>query len=163
MTGMQTDTAGDAGQELPEPLNRLNRYLRFVGETVERIDKCAKVRGLRRQGGGPYGPIELGVSFAAVQRQAVIGWLQTVLLVIVLLQVIFAGLLRALPPDLRTSLDFLHRIEWAVYLGIVLICAQVAVGWPSATVLTNRIGLAKYMLNSAALARRDPARSRRPC
>ena len=77
----------------------------------------------------------------AVQRQAVIGWLQTVLLVIVLLQVIFAGLLRVLPPDLRTSLAFLHRIEWGAYLGILLICAQIAVGWSSATVLTNRIGL----------------------
>src|SRR5258706_11931806 len=55
----------------------------------------------------------------AVQRQAVIGWLQTALLAIILLQVIFAGLLRALPPDLRTSLAFLHRIEWGAYLGIV--------------------------------------------
>jgi hypothetical protein len=77
----------------------------------------------------------------AVQRQAVIGWLQTALLMIVLFQVIFAGLLRALPPDLRTALAFLHRIEWGAYLGIVLICAQIGVGWPSATVLTNRVGL----------------------
>jgi hypothetical protein len=74
----------------------------------------------------------------SVHRQAIIGWLQTLLLAIVLIQVIFAGLLRALPPDLRASLSFLHRIEWGAYLGIALIAAQVAVGWTSRVVLTNR-------------------------
>ena len=75
----------------------------------------------------------------AAHRQAVIGWLQTLLLAVVLIQVIFAGLLRALPPDLRASLAFLHRVEWAAYLGIALIAAQVAVGWTSQIVLTNRV------------------------
>src|SRR5882724_2802405 len=37
----------------------------------------------------------------SVQLQAVVGWLQTILLIIVIVQSIFAGFLRALPPDLR--------------------------------------------------------------
>jgi hypothetical protein len=73
-----------------------------------------------------------------VNRQAVIGWLQSLLLVIVFVQSMFAGLLPALPPELRTSLSFLHRIEWGAYLGIVLVAAQVAAGWTSRIVLTNR-------------------------
>src|SRR5579871_4882777 len=73
----------------------------------------------------------------SVRRQAVIGWLQTVLLVVVFIQVIFAGMLRALPPDVRTTLSFLHRIEWGAYLGIILIVSQVAIGWSGGIVLTN--------------------------
>jgi hypothetical protein len=74
----------------------------------------------------------------SVYRQAYVGWLQTLLLAIVLVQGVFAGLLRSLPPDLRASLSFLHRIEWAVYVAIVLIAAQVASGWTCQIVLTNR-------------------------
>jgi hypothetical protein len=74
----------------------------------------------------------------SIRRQAQIGRLQTLLLVIVLIQVIFAGLLRALPPDLRAALSFLHRIEWGVYTGIMLIATQVAAGWAARVVFTNR-------------------------
>jgi len=77
----------------------------------------------------------------SVQRQYVIGSLQTILLIIVVLQSIFAGFLRALPPDLRASLGFLHRIEWGAYVGIALVAAQIIVGWNSQTVLTNRFYL----------------------
>src|SRR5437870_12529330 len=64
--------AGLSGVVCPVPIGQGHTTLRFVGETVERIDKCAKVRGLRRRRGGPYGPMVLGVDFAAVQRQAVL-------------------------------------------------------------------------------------------
>src|SRR5450432_2596404 len=74
----------------------------------------------------------------AVRRQAVVGWLQTVLLAIAIAQGLFAGVLHNLPPELKLTLSFLHRVEWAVYLGIVLIVAQVAIGWSSQIVLTNR-------------------------
>ncbi|MCC7449984.1 MAG: hypothetical protein IT324_21380 [Anaerolineae bacterium] len=77
----------------------------------------------------------------SVQRQYVIGNLQTILLIIVVLQSLFAGFLRALPPDLRASLGFLHRIEWGAYVGIALVAAQIIVGWISQTVLTNRFYL----------------------
>ncbi len=74
----------------------------------------------------------------SVSRQAIIGWLQTILLAVVIVQIAFAGVLRALPPDIRVSLSFLHRIEWGAYAGIVLVAVQVAAGWSSQTVLTNR-------------------------
>ncbi len=74
----------------------------------------------------------------SIRRQAIIGWLQTLLLLVVLVQSLFAGLLRALPPDLRVTLSFLHRIEWGAYVGIVLIALQVAAGWAAQIVLTNR-------------------------
>ena len=74
----------------------------------------------------------------SVQRQYTIGNLQTILLIMVVLQSIFAGFLRAFPPDLRASLGFLHRIEWGAYVGIVLVAAQIIAGWSSQTVLTNR-------------------------
>ncbi len=77
----------------------------------------------------------------SVQRQLTIGSLQTILLIIVVLQSIFAGFLRALPPDLRAALAFLHRIEWGAYVGIVLVAVQIIVGWTSRTVLTNRFYL----------------------
>jgi hypothetical protein len=93
----------------------------------------------------------------SVQRQAVIGWLQTILLLIVVAQSIFAGFLRALPPDLRTSLAFLHRIEWGTYLGILLIVVQIILGWSAQIVLTNRywlmawrFGKPRLLLNGAA-------------
>src|SRR5512140_270265 len=65
----------------------------------------------------------------AVRRQAVIGLAQTVLLALMLAQVVFTGAMRLLPPETRTALAFLHRIEWAVYLTILLIAAQVIVSW----------------------------------
>jgi len=84
-------------------------------------------------------------------QQSVIGWLQSVLLAIVIVQVIFAGMLRALPPDIRSALAFLHRIEWGAYAGIILIAAQVAVGWSSQIVLTNRYYLLAWRFSSPKL------------
>jgi len=86
-----------------------------------------------------------------IRQQAVIGWLQSVLLAIVIVQVIFAGMLRALPPDIRSALAFLHRIEWGAYAGIILIAAQVAVGWSSQIVLTNRYYLLAWRFSSPKL------------
>ncbi len=75
----------------------------------------------------------------AVIDQAVIGWLQTVLLVIVIAQVIFTGILVLLPPNIRAALGFLHRIEWAAYAGMLLVGAQAARGYAYNLILTNRI------------------------
>ena len=94
----------------------------------------------------------------SVQRQAVIGWLQTILLIIVVAQSVFAGFLRVLPPDLRTSLSFLHRIEWGAYVGILLIVVQVAIGWSSQIVLTNRYGLLAWRFSKPHLLINRPAR-----
>jgi len=74
----------------------------------------------------------------AVLDQAVIGWLQTVLLIVAVLQALFAGVLAALPPDLRASLGFLHRIEWAAYAGMLLVGAQAARGYAYHLIVTNR-------------------------
>lgn len=90
-------------------------------------------------------------AWQSVRRQAVIGWLQTVLLVVVFVQLIFAGMLRALPPDVRITLSFLHRIEWGAYLGIALIVAQVAVGWSGQIVLTNRFYLLAWRFSQPKL------------
>lgn len=95
----------------------------------------------------------------SIHRQAVIGWLQTALLIIVVLQSVFAGFLHVLPPETRSALGFLHRIEWGVYAGIVLIIAQVAVGWVLRLVVTNRFYLLAWRFNkprviSGKLARR---------
>jgi hypothetical protein len=87
----------------------------------------------------------------SIRRQAVIGWLQTILLGIAIAQSLFAGVLRALPPDLRASFGFLHRIEWAAYLGIVLIAAQVIVAWKPNSLLTNRFYLLAYRLSRPKL------------
>jgi len=95
----------------------------------------------------------------SVQLQAVVGWLQTILLIIVIVQSIFAGFLRALPPDLRASLSFLHRIEWGAYLGILLILAQVAVGWSSHIVLTNRYWLLAWRFSKPRLLSGNAART----
>jgi hypothetical protein len=94
----------------------------------------------------------------SLRRQAVIGWLQTVLLVIVVVQTIFAGLLRALPPDVRASLGFLHRIEWGAYVGIVLILLQDVVGWRERIVLTNRFRMLAWLLSRPRLLTGDSAR-----
>jgi hypothetical protein len=94
----------------------------------------------------------------AVRRQAVIGWLQTLLLVVVLIQTAFASVLRALPPDIRTSLAFLHRIEWAAYLGVLLIMAQVSAGWNSRIVLTNRYFLLAWRFSRPRLLRGQQTR-----
>ena len=95
----------------------------------------------------------------SVRRQAVIGWLQTVLLVVVFIQVIFAGMLRALPPDVRTTLSFLHRIEWGAYLGIILIVSQVAIGWSGGIVLTNRFYLLAWRFSPPKLIAGRAARA----
>src|SRR4051794_2980662 len=105
-------------------------YTSLIGNPVERWY-------LRPLQGDRLSPEKL----RSVQRQAVIGWLQTLLLLIVVVQSLFAGMLRALPPDVRASLGFLHRIEWGVYLGVLLIVAQVAAGWREQIVLTNRLYL----------------------
>lgn len=81
------------------------------------------------------------VQQVAIARQAAIGLLQTIILALMLAQVVFAGVLRALPPEARQSVAFLHRIEWGVYAQIALIAAQVAVGWAAGVVLTNRLYL----------------------
>jgi hypothetical protein len=88
-----------------------------------------------------------------------IGLLQTVVLVVMLVQVAFVGVLRALPPDTRSSLAFLHRIEWGVYAHIVLILAHVAISWPGRALLTNRFALfgwrlGKMRMLTGAVARR---------
>ncbi|HVO68931.1 MAG TPA: hypothetical protein VMT24_02730, partial [Aggregatilineaceae bacterium] len=87
----------------------------------------------------------------SIARQAVIGWLQTILLVIAIAQSLFAGALHLLPPELRPALSFLHRIEWAAYLGIVLIAAQIVAGWPEQIVVTNRFFLLAYRLSKPRL------------
>jgi hypothetical protein len=74
----------------------------------------------------------------AVLDQAVIGWLQTILLVVAIIQALFAGVLAALPQELRAALGFLHRIEWAVYAGMLLVGAQAARGYAYHLILTNR-------------------------
>src|SRR5689334_2503229 len=95
----------------------------------------------------------------SVRRQAFIGWLQTILLVIVIAQSIFAGFLQALPPDLRTSLSFLHRIEWGAYVGILLILAQIATGWSGQIVLTNRYWLLAWRFSRPRLLTGSAART----
>ena len=77
----------------------------------------------------------------SVRRQSIVGWLQTVLLVVVVAQSLFAGLLRVLPPEARVALAFLHRIEWGAYLAIVLVALQVAAGWADQIVVCNRFYL----------------------
>ena len=94
----------------------------------------------------------------AVTRQAVIGWLQTVLLIAVIVQSLFAGVLAALPPDVRASLSFLHRIEWGAYLGMVLIAAQIGYGWTQKLTVTNRYYLLAYRLSKPRLLQGESAR-----
>jgi hypothetical protein len=84
--------------------------------------------------------------------------LQTLLLFVVLIQVIFAGILRALPPDLRAYMSFLHRIEWGVYLGIVLIAVQIAAGWKAQVVLTNRFYALAWRLGDPRIVTGEAAR-----
>jgi len=74
-----------------------------------------------------------------VAFQYTVGKLQTAVIGIVLLQIIFGGLLRLLPPDLRTSLAFLHRIEWGVVALLILILVQFGLGWGPSIVATNRL------------------------
>jgi len=89
----------------------------------------------------------LGVAFddldapsqRAVIDQAVIGWLQTVLLIVAIGQALFAGVLAVLPPDLKAALGFLHRIEWAVYVAMLLVGAQAVRGYTFNLILTNRL------------------------
>ncbi len=89
----------------------------------------------------------------AVLDQAIIGWLQTILLIVVIVQVIFAGLLRLLPPDIRTTLGFLHRIEWAAYLAILLVGIQAARGYAYNLILTNRFYLLGWRFGKPRIVR----------
>ncbi len=122
-------------------------YTAFIGQPVERwylrdLDQQGLTMPQRR----------------SIRRQAVIGWLQTLLLAVVLVQTVFAGLLRALPPDLRAALSFLHRIEWGAYLAVVLVAAQVAAGWASQIVLTNRFYLLAWRFGKPRLVAGKAAR-----
>jgi hypothetical protein len=94
----------------------------------------------------------------SVRRQSVVGWLQSVLLVVVVAQSLFAALLRALPPELRNALAFLHRIEWAAYVAIALVVAQVITGWTEQIVLTNRFYLLAWRLGRPRIVSRGIAR-----
>ncbi|GAB4554466.1 MAG: hypothetical protein OHK0023_24610 [Anaerolineae bacterium] len=67
-----------------------------------------------------------------------IGILQTIIVVMILIQIIFAGVLRLFPPEVRKQVAFLHRVEWAVYSLIVLIAAHIAISVQSRQVVTNR-------------------------
>lgn len=89
----------------------------------------------------------------AVLDQAVIGWLQTLLLIVVIVQVVFAGLLRFLPPDVRESLSFLHRIEWAAYVGILLVGLQTARGYAYNLIVTNRFYALGWWLSKMRIVR----------
>jgi hypothetical protein len=95
---------------------------------------------------------------ASMRQQAIIGWLQTLVLVVVVMQVIFAGLMRVLPPDVRSSLAFLHRIEWGAYLMLVLIAAQIATSAKAGIVLTNRFYLLAWRLSAPRLVVGNQAR-----
>jgi len=94
----------------------------------------------------------------AVRRQAWVGLAQTAVLVIAIVQSLFAGVLRALPPDVRASLGFLHRIEWGVYAGIGLILLQVWFGWRDTLLLTNRLWLLAWPFGKSRLVRNTMAR-----
>ncbi len=75
----------------------------------------------------------------SITRQQFVGRLQTAVIAIMLLQIVFTGLLRLFPPDLRASLAFLHRIEWGVVALLILILVQFALGWGQRIVATNRL------------------------
>jgi hypothetical protein len=94
----------------------------------------------------------------SIRRQSIIGWLQSVLLIVVVAQSLFAGLLRALPPGTRNALAFLHRIEWAAYLAIALVAAYVIAGWTEQIVLTNRFYLLAWRLGRPRIATAKTAR-----
>ncbi len=94
----------------------------------------------------------------SILRQSVIGWLQSMLLLVILAQSLFAGLLRALPPETRSALTFLHRIEWGATLAIVLVVAQVIAGWTDQIVLTNRFYLLAWRFGKLCIATGKPAR-----
>jgi hypothetical protein len=47
----------------------------------------------------------------------------------------------------RSSLAFLHRIEWAAYLLLALIAAQIAASLKASVVLTNRFYLLAWRLS----------------
>ncbi len=94
----------------------------------------------------------------AALHQAVISWLQTVLLILVIVQILFAGLLRLLPPELRATLGFLHRIEWANYVGILLVGAQTIHGYTANLIITNRFYLLGWRLGRMQIVRGSRAR-----
>ena len=94
----------------------------------------------------------------AVIDQAVIGWLQTVLLIIAVLQSLFAGVLAILPPDLRATLGFLHRIEWAVYTGMLLVGLQAARGYAYDLIVTNRFFALGWRLGRMQIVRGNRVR-----
>jgi hypothetical protein len=106
----------------------------------------------------PQSAILTAEQHTAVRRQAIIGWLQTLVLIVMLFQVIFAGLMRALPPDVRSSLAFLHRIEWGAYTLLVLIAAHIVVSVKSRIVLSNRFYLLAWRLGAPKLVTGSRAR-----
>jgi len=137
MTRLKTSAENSA---VPEPFWErwiTNRYVRPLESALEALTPAQQ---------------------QAVRRQAALGVVQTLLLAIILVQVIFTGAMRLLPPETRAALAFLHRIEWAVYLTILLIAAQVIVSWREVVVLTNRIGLLAYRLGRPRLLRGQSAR-----
>jgi len=89
----------------------------------------------------------------AVLDQAAIGWMQTVLLIIAVAQGLFAGVLSILPPDLRAAFGWLHRIEWAAYVGILLVAAQAIRGSAYNLILTNRFSLLGWRLSEMHIVR----------
>ena len=95
----------------------------------------------------------------AVIDQAVIGWLQTVLLIVAVCQALFAGILAALPPDLRAALGFLHRIEWAVYVAMLLVGAQAVRGYTFNLIVTNRVYALGWRFGKMKIVRGAPVRT----
>lgn len=89
----------------------------------------------------------------AVIDQAVIGWLQTLLLIVTVAQALFAGVLAALPPDLRAALGFLHRIEWAVYVAMLLVGAQAVRGYTFNLIVTNRFNALGWRFGAMQIVR----------
>lgn len=87
----------------------------------------------------------------AVIRQALLGFVQTVVLLIMILQIVFTGLLRLFPPELRASLSFLHRIEWAVYVGMVSILMQSILARRTQALFTNHFYLFGWYLGKPRL------------
>jgi hypothetical protein len=87
---------------------------------------------------------------------------ETGVLLLMLAQIIFAGLLRLLPPDVRAALAFLHRIEWGIYVTIALIAATIGYGWPTGVLVTNRLyllGWFAWLPRAQRIIRGRPART----
>ena len=95
----------------------------------------------------------------AVLDQAIIGCVQTLLLIVAVAQALFAGVLAALPPDLRAALAFLHRVKWAVYAGMLLVGAQAARGYAYHLILTNRFNALGWRFGRMKIVRGSQVRT----